>query len=283
MTSTRSRLGAVSPLFIPWFEVGPWVVDLPFRQRQIVLEPFAVLVLLASVVALAVALLFARRHGRSVDLTLNLAVYLVAFGYPISYLFNGLFYSPDQFFRLVQRPTQVLDLRLGWSMYGGVLGAAVGAWVWKWRAKGSILEVGDGFAFATPFAWAVARVGCFVTHDHPGRVTDFALAVADFRAGAPPYEPRHDLGLYDGMVFAVLAVVFLVLARRPRPKGFYIAALPLLYAPCRFLLDFLRAPPAEGGDLRYAGLTPAQYGSVVLVAFGALLMQRLIKRSPAPG
>jgi phosphatidylglycerol:prolipoprotein diacylglycerol transferase len=268
-----------SPLLIPWFELERWTVHAPLLDRQIAVEPFAVSVLLASFVALVVALLFAKKHRRSIDLTLNLALYLVAFGYPISYLLNGLLYERDEFVYLMRHPAQVFEVQLGWSMYGGVLGALVGAWLWKWRRKASVLDVGDCFAFATPFAWTIARVGCFVTHDHPGTVSQFPLAVADFRAGAPPFQPRHDLGLYDAMVFASIATLFVVLGRKPRKAGFYLGVLPMLYAPCRFLLDFLRAPAPEGGDPRYAGLTPAQYGSILVFIAGIVLMRRVAKSS----
>lgn len=261
-------------LLIPWFELEPWVVHLPLGFGSIKIEPFVVFVLLASFVALLVALAFATRHRRSPDLTLSLALYLVLFGYPISYLFNGVLYSPDTFLYLLQHPAQAFEIRLGWSMYGGVLGAIAGAFVWKWRTGGSILGIGDGFAFATPYAWTLARVGCFLTHDHPGRVSEFPLAVASFRVGPPPYQPRHDLGLYDGIVFAMLGAMFLVLNRKPRAEGFYVAVLPILYAPSRFFLDFLRASAADGGDIRYVGLTPAQYGSVLLMIAGVLLACR---------
>jgi len=33
-------------------------------------------------------------------------------------------------------------------------------------------------------------------------------------------------------------------------------------------MDFLRLPENEGGDTRYAGLTPAQYGCIALWIFG---------------
>jgi phosphatidylglycerol:prolipoprotein diacylglycerol transferase len=206
---------------------------------------------------------------------------LVAFGYPISYFFNGLFYETEEFAYFLRHPTQLFQVELGWSMYGGILGGVVGAWVWKQRHKASLLKVGDGFAFATPFSWMVARIGCFVTHDHPGTASDFVLAVDEFRIGVPPFEPRHDLGLYDAIVFGVISILFLVLGRKPRKPGLYVAILPTLYAPCRFLLDFLRAPPSEGGDPRYMGLTPAQYGSIILLVAGIVLIRRVASK-PAP-
>ncbi|MDH3625470.1 MAG: prolipoprotein diacylglyceryl transferase [Myxococcales bacterium] len=269
-------------LLIPWFVAEPWVVHLPFRERELVVQPFAVSVIAALFVGYVVAILFARKHDRPVDLTLNLALYLVGFAFPISYLLNGLFYQPDKFFHVLTRPSEIAGAGLGWSMYGGIIGTIIGALVWKWRRKASILAVGDSFAFAGPFGWTIARLGCFVTHDHPGRVSDFFLAVADYQTGAPPYEPRHDLGLYGAIVLTGVAITFFVLNQKPRKPGFYVGLLPMLHAPCRFMLDFLRAPAAEGGDLRYAGLTPAQYVAVILFVAGVLVMRRVARSDAAP-
>jgi phosphatidylglycerol:prolipoprotein diacylglycerol transferase len=264
-----------SALFIPWFRWEAWVFDVPV-MGVVTLRPFAVLVWLALLVGMVTAVIFAKTHGRSVPQTLNLALYLVLFSFPISYVLNAAFYLPEQFRSLVRYPAELFQAKLGWSMFGGIIGAIVGAWVWKWRTKGSILRIGDAAAFAGPFGWFFARLGCFGAHDHPGRVTDFFLAVADFQVGTPPYQPRHDLGLYDAIVIALVAAVFAILARKPRPDGFYVALLPILYTPCRFLLDFLRAPVADGGDIRYAGLTPGQYAAAGLFIVGVILMRRIL-------
>ena len=264
------------PLFIPWFRPQAFTFDLPFAG-EITLQPFAVLVWFGLLVGLLTAMWFAKTHERSVPQTLNLALYLVLFAFPISYVLNAALYLPETFQRVVRNPSEFFEAQLGWSMFGGIIGSIVGAWVWKWRTGGSILRVGDAAAFAGPFGWFLARLGCFVTHDHPGRVTDFFLAVEDFRVGAPPYQPRHDLGLYDAIVIAAIALAFAILARKPRPDGFYVALLPIVYTPCRFLLDFLRAPVDDGGDIRYAGLTPGQYVAAALFIVGVLLMRRILR------
>jgi phosphatidylglycerol:prolipoprotein diacylglycerol transferase len=117
-----------------------------------------------------------------------------------------------------------------------------------------------------------------VVHDHPGKVTSFFLAVDDYRFGAPPYQPRHDLGLYEVLYSLVIIGLFVWLERRKRrPVGFYCALLPIAYAPVRFFLDFLRATPLEGGDVRYAGLTPAQWASILMVGIGVAVWQLGVK------
>ncbi len=251
-------------------------------KHEVTVYPFQITVGVAVLVVLAVAVVFARRHQRSVEATLDFAVHILLLAFPVSYLLNGIFYEPDTFFYLLSNPSEALARRLGWTMYGGVIGGIIGAWVWKWHRRGSILATADAFAFAGPFGWCIARTGCFVVHDHPGRISNFALAVADYRTGAPPYLPRHDLGLYDAIVLAAIASVFLVLSRAPRKPGIYVGLLALLYAPCRFALDFLRAPVAEGGDIRYAGLTPSQYISIGLIVAGILVIRRVNTSAAEP-
>jgi len=50
-----------------------------------------------------------------------------------------------------------------------------------------------------------------------------------------------------------------------------------LYAPVRFALDFFRSTDLPNSDVRYSGLTPAQYGSLILLCAGTVLLLRLKK------
>ncbi len=261
-------------LLIPWFQAQPKTVELPLIG-EFTFQPFGVLVWVGLAVGTFVGLWFAKKHDRSPAMALDLALYLVAFSFPISYLLNGIFYQTDAFLQVVRNPSQFLTVPLGWSSFGGIVGSITGGLVWKWRRKESLLKVGDAAAFAGPFGWAFARLGCFITHDHPGSVSDFFLAVSDFQTGAPPYQPRHDLGFYDLILFIVIAIIFLVLQRKERPYGFYVALLPILYTPFRFTFDFLRAPPAEGGDVRHLGLTFGQYAAIALFITGIVIMRRI--------
>ena len=125
--------------------------------------------------------------------------------------------------------------------------------------------------------WGIARLGCFVVHDHPGVLTHSPLAVA-FPAGA-----RYDLGLFDAaLLFALTAIVW-VLDRRGALKGRLIGVLALGYGTGRFFEDFLRASDLPYHDARYLGLTPAQYICFALVAFGIYRLAVLpVIALPAP-
>jgi phosphatidylglycerol:prolipoprotein diacylglycerol transferase len=83
---------------------------------------------------------------------------------------------------------------------------------------------------------------------------------------------------------AVIIALFIGLERRGRrPAGFYCVLLPLVYAPVRFFLDFLRATPLEGGDARYGGLTPAQWSSILMIGIGLAVWQFGVRPRMAEG
>ena len=269
-------------LFIPWFRLESWdiplPVSLPILGDTLSIQPFGVLVATGVLLGAWVAGRFARRNDLDPVATGDLVTYAVVTGFIFGYFLNGLFYERETFLEVLRHPSLFFSTWLGLSSYGGFFGGILGCFLWRYRRKMALLPYANAICFALPFGWLFGRMGCFVVHDHPGKVTDFPLAVAEYHFGRPPYEPRHDLGLYEVIFSALIISLFLWLEwRRRRPVGFYCALLPLLYAPIRFFLDFLRAPPLEGGDVRYAGLTPAQWSSVLMVGIGLAVWQWGVK------
>jgi phosphatidylglycerol:prolipoprotein diacylglycerol transferase len=166
----------------------------------------------------------------------------------------------------------------GLSSFGGFFGGTMAALWFRHKRRVSLMVLGDIFCFAFPFAWIFGRSGCFVVHDHPGLASDFFLAVDNYYGQGIA---RHDLGLYEVIWSAVMIPIVLWLGRKPRRFGFFMAFVPLAYAPIRFCLDFLRESADRGGDVRYLGLTPGHYASVVLFLAGIAVAVR-VARGPAP-
>jgi phosphatidylglycerol:prolipoprotein diacylglycerol transferase len=86
------------------------------------------------------------------------------------------------------------------------------------------------------------------------------------------HDLRFDLGFLEMLFTIVLATCFVLTWRRKLPVGTYVIASALAYAPIRFAMDFLRIPDTDGGDTRYAGLTPAQYGCMALFLYGVAMI-----------
>ncbi|HEY3494589.1 MAG TPA: prolipoprotein diacylglyceryl transferase family protein [Polyangiaceae bacterium] len=260
----------MAPL-VPYFEPSDFVL-VPervlggFPAAAITLKPFGTLVALGVYAGSACAVRHARRLGMNERVMISLLTWIVISSFVFGHVFDALSYYPDE----VRRdPLMLLRLWEGLSSFGGFAGAVIGGLAWRVRHRTPIFAYADVVASCFPVSWSFGRLGCSVVHDHPGLRSDAWYAVRYPGGG------RLDLGLYELLITLPLMVVFLVLQRKPRPWGFYLAIMCSYYAPLRFLLDFLRVRPGEGagpfaaaGDVRYLGLTPAQWGCLPLLALG---------------
>lgn len=149
----------------------------------------------------------------------------------------------------------------GMSMFGGLVGGAIGAAWYARRSRIAFFHHADVAAYVLPLGYGIGRIGCFLIHDHPGTLSDSFLAVR-FPGG-----DRLDHGLLLSLVgFGLMAVFYMFNRREPR-LGF-LPAYMVSYGAIRFILDFQRAIDLPGADARYGGLTPGQYGALALVAAG---------------
>ncbi|GMV43950.1 MAG: hypothetical protein AMXMBFR64_56660 [Myxococcales bacterium] len=236
-------------------------------------EAWGVLVAVGFLTGVFLAMRGARRMFLDDRVISDYGLWAFVGGFTGAHLVHVFFYEPEL---LAEKWWFVFVIWSGMSSFGGFLGAAVATIIFFRRRTDSFWHYADPLALGMGPAWAIARVGCFLAHDHRGSLSDFPLAV-DFPGGA-----RHDLGLYDSILTWVLTIVIYVVARfRPR-YGVLAGILCFGYAVVRFFFDFLRATDIEKADTRYLGLTPAQYGAVALAAFGAYLLWRS-RRMPRHG
>ncbi len=161
----------------------------------------------------------------------SLINWMLLSGFICSHVLDTIFYHPDE---LVHRPWSIVFIWEGLSSFGGFVGAALGLFLWKrFRGGGaSLLPYADLILSVYPVAWIFGRMGCSVVHDHKGHA-------------------------------AVCALMW----RRKWKSGTYIAVTCAMYAPVRFVLDFLRDSSGPTGDPRYFGLTPAQWACIALFGF----------------
>lgn len=260
------------PLLIPYW--APKVVNV----GPVPIDPWATLVLIGLVVGLEISRARGIKRGLEVPDIVDGAMFTVGMGFIVGHLMHVLAYNPD---RLETDGVMALvRVWQGFSSTGGFIGAVIGSVLfWRVIRPRDYWAHADTIMFAFPFAWVFGRLGCFAAHDHIGRSSDFFLAV-NFPL---PTGPRHDLGLYEALWTVVISAVFFALDRKPRKGGFYIALWAFLYAPARFVLDFLRNEDLANADVRWAGLTPAQWGMILMFGAGAFLAFKLRGAPEAAG
>lgn len=217
------------------------------------------------------------KHERPViaDAVLALVVKTVIAGFIGARLGHVLFYNPAFYF---ENPAEIIAVwHGGLSSFGGFAGAA-GALYFFYRAYGAgiFARAADVMAVAFPWGWAIGRLGCFMIHDHPGAPCPGCLLALRYPDGSV----RPDLGLYDALLAFALGLLMLFLYKKKcfAHSGVLPVILMAAYAVPRFFFDFLRATDVIGADVRYAGLTPAQYASIGIFVIAYLFLRRFMKK-----
>jgi phosphatidylglycerol:prolipoprotein diacylglycerol transferase len=257
---------------IPYFRPQP--IQL-FGGLQ--LQPFGLLVGLAVLLGAWLYKRRARQAGLPEREAQDVVFWAVVPGFFMAHWWTVFLYHPD--WLDTRGWTIVFKFWEGLSSFGGFFGAFLGTFAYFMYLRKPWIQYADCVLQGTVFGWIFGRLGCTLVHDHPGNHTDFFLAIAY------PDGPRHDLGFYE-LLYTVLILfpATLILHRlRVRP-GMISVAVVLLYAPVRFVFDFLRIDDQRDADARYLGFTPAQHACIVVFLVACWLLARLLRRGPAgPG
>ncbi|MBI2443869.1 MAG: prolipoprotein diacylglyceryl transferase [Candidatus Magasanikbacteria bacterium] len=227
------------------------------------LHLWGLMVALAFGAALGVAARRAKRAGLNTAVLLDLAVWIIIAAFLGARLAHVFLYNWSYF---SLSPWEIIKIwQGGLSSFGGFIGAAAAAVIYARRNQLNFWHYADAIMYGFPLGLGVGRLGCFITHMHPGRLSNSLLAVA-YPGGA-----RLDLGLLESLFgFLLFGVYFFWL--RQTPRKIFLPLTMLIYGSVRFMLDFNRATDIIGADARYAGLTPAQYGSLLLVLGSVYLL-----------
>ncbi len=199
--------------------------------------------------------------------------WMLVTAFVVSHWVSVLFYFPD---KVARDPLVLLAVWNGLSSVGGFFGAFLGMTYYLKKHRQPIIVYADATIYGLLVGWCFGRAGCSLVHDHPGQVVaeGTALAVGPWPDGTW----RYDLGLLE-LMFAVTLMTAIYTLGKPlqRKPGWLVGVVVSAYAPFRFFLDFLRADTSarrviEEPDLRYAGLTTAQWFCIAFLLAGMYLI-----------
>ena len=223
----------VSSVF-PYFDTTHWHIG------RLSIHPFLILVVLGCMTGYLITVQRGKRYGISQERISEFALWLFGGGFICARLAYTT-YAPATLFAAAHAPTRLV-------FAGGYLPSAdlpeefLERRHFSWFAGSSGLSgsmIRDAVFFSTPFGWSIARVGCYLMHDHPGVRTSSWLGVRY------PGGTRYDLGLLEILFLLGLGGAFLLLDRKPRPPGFFAAAFLIPYGFFRLLQDQLHVDEAE--------------------------------------
>jgi phosphatidylglycerol:prolipoprotein diacylglycerol transferase len=297
-----------------WSAIAFPFIHMGELSSKIPIQSFGLIVAIGVLIGAALLRRYAEWHGVEDETIRGLLGWVTVSGFIGAHEFDMIFYNwekigdhtvvhPPSWWPLgeaIYPSNWPLPLKLweGISSYGGFLGGAIGwmIFVW-WKRKDFRLFADITIAGLLP-AFSIGRIGCTVVSDHIGAAVDptkwYAFLAMDYpRKLNMGHLAEHypnltgetikawNLGLIELLYLIPVNALILWLAFRPKPRpnaGFITVLTGLLYAPVRFMLDYLRP---EDSDPRHLGFTFAQWVSILAFAVAGYALLRIMKDGTA--
>ncbi len=238
---------------------------------------YGMMVALAVITLVTWALFSVKKYPRlSYELVINAALV----GIPSGVIFSRLLHVVDLWDYYSKNPGQIIGGE-GLSIWGAVLGAAIGIWIFSRFSKISFGHVADVIAPGIILAQAIGRVGCTLNGCCYGKTTDlpWAIVYTNPNTHGPIGVPVHPTQIYEIIFNLIVFGILFRLRRRLEPDGSLFLVYLTLYSVWRLGIDFIR----DGTPFLF-GLHQAQVVSIIVLVITVPLLAvrtRLVKKEAA--
>jgi phosphatidylglycerol:prolipoprotein diacylglycerol transferase len=183
-------------------------------------------------------------------------------GYVLFYGFGSFLQNPLVLFRIWEG---------GMSFHGGFLGVLLAMGLFARKYQRGFWATVDFIAPLIAPGLLFGRIGNFINGELWGRVTDLPWGMVFRQTGDGL--PRHPSQLYEATLEGVaLFVIVWLFSAKPRPTMAVSGVFALAYGIFRFLVEFVRQPDPQLGDLAFGWLTMGQVLSLPLIVAGGVLL-----------
>ncbi len=221
---------------------------------------YGMIVALAVITLVAWALVSVKKDPR---LSYNMVINAAIVGIPSGVIFSRFLHVIDFWEYYSQNPGQIIG-GAGMSIWGAVLGATIGIWIFTLITKKfSFSHLADVAAPGIILAQAVGRVGCTVNGCCYGKMTDlpWAIVYTNPNSNGPIGVPVHPTQIYEIIFNLIVFGILFRLRGRLKPDGSLFLVYLSLYSMWRLGIDFIR----DGTPFLFS-LHQAQVVSIIVLA-----------------
>lgn len=246
----------------------PYYILDHFSVGPITINIWGFFVALGFIIGLLVVLKEAKRKKVDQNEVLNLAIVLFVSAFVGTRLLHVIVFWRDF-------TDNFLDIFRVWNggaiYYGGFLGAILGGAIYVKIKKLDFWKMADVFAFGLPLGYAVGRIGCFLIHEHIGR-----LMSKPYPWGIEYYDGvRHETTLYSILSGLIIFIILIFWGNKINFNGKIFLIFLILYSISRFVIDIFRAVDLAESDPRFLlGMTISQIISLILLFSSIILLLR---------
>ena len=224
--------------------------------------------IMIALAVLTVVLWTLREVRRGANLSYDTVINAALVGIPSGIIFSRLLHVIDRWDYYSQHLDQIIG-GSGLTIYGAVLGAALGIWIYSKIRKLPFGYLADVIAPGILLAQVVGRVGCTLNGCCYGEETSAFCAVVYTHPGsfAPIGVPIHPTQIYEIIYNLIIFAVLLKLRGRFKPDGSLFLVYLGIYSLWRVGIAFLR----EGTPFLF-GLPQAQVIGLIVLAITVPLL-----------
>lgn len=240
---------------------------------------YGVMVALGVMVVILWTLRAVRNTPISYDTVFTAALVGIPSGIIVSRLLHVIDLWPSYY---SQHPAQIFGVGglQGLTIWGAVLGAALGIWVWGRFAHFKTGHLFDLVAPGIVLGQSIGRVGCTINGCCYGAETDSPLGViyTNLDSYAPLGIKVHPTQIYEIVFLLATFGILLAVRKRLKPHGALFLVYLSLYSVWRFGIGFLRV-----GTVFALGLEESQVISLIVLAIAIpVLVTQLIRARNEP-
>jgi phosphatidylglycerol:prolipoprotein diacylglycerol transferase len=241
------------------------VSPVAFKIGPISVAWYGIMVALAVMTLVAWALVMARKDSR---ITSEIVVNAALVGIPSGIVFSRLFHVADYWSYYSQHLNEIVG-GAGLAIYGAVLGAALGIWIFSRFRRIPFGHLADVIAPGIILAQAIGRVGCTLNGCCYGVKSNavYAVVYTSPLTNAPINTPVLPTQVFEIFFNLLVFGGLLLLRKRLRPDGSLFLVYLAVYSAWRVGIDFIR----DGTPFLF-GLHEAQIIGIIVFVIAAALM-----------
>jgi phosphatidylglycerol:prolipoprotein diacylglycerol transferase len=240
---------------------------------------YGIMVALAVMTLVAWALFSIKKDSR---LSYNTVINAALVGIPSGVIFSRFLHVVDLWDYYSQNPGEIIGGE-GLTIWGAVLGAAIGIWLFSLiNKKFSFGHLADVASPGIILAQAVGRVGCTLNGCCYGKTTDLPWAIVYINQSThgPIGVPVHPTQIYEIIFNLIVFGILFRLRGHLKPDGSLFLVYLSLYSLWRFGIDFIR----DGTPFLFS-LHQAQVVSIIVLVITIPLLvtkTRFVRKETTP-
>ncbi len=240
-----------------------------FSLGPITVHGYGLMIAIGIAVCLLLGTYRAKKHGKSEEVVLDIAIY----GLIIGFVGAKLLYIIVEFERFMKDPMSVIGSE-GFVVYGGIIAGVVAAIAYCKIKKVSFLEYFDLLMPSVSVAQGFGRIGCLLAGCCYGRETTSMFGIV-FPEGcmAPAGVKLLPTQVFSSIGDFLIAAILIWAYDKRKNDGDIGVLYMILYGIGRFVIEMLRSD-ARGG---IGVLSTSQWISIVIL-IGAAVLAKAIRK-----